>query len=101
MTIKQLYQLIQSKKTMASSESYTSSLFSQGKDRIIQKCGEEAIEVIIAAKNQSRTRLIEEISDLTYHLLVLMVEAKITINEISNELNNRNSFKTNQERMIK
>ena len=58
--------------------SYTAKLFAQGKDEIIKKVGEEAIEVVLAAKGQTRERLIEEVADLAYHTLVLLAASDLT-----------------------
>jgi phosphoribosyl-AMP cyclohydrolase / phosphoribosyl-ATP pyrophosphohydrolase len=73
--------------------SYTSYLFNSGLDKILKKVGEEAAETIISAKNaeidEGRKQLSAEISDLLYHLLVLMVERDVSLQDILNELNNR------------
>jgi len=64
-------------------------LLDAGEDKILQKIGEEAIEVILAAKSQGRQRVIEEIADLTYHLLVLLAAHEITPAEVAAELDHR------------
>lgn len=69
--------------------SYTASLFASGGDRIAQKVGEEAVEIIIAAKNKNRTRIISEVADLWFHVLVLLVSKNIRIREIEEELESR------------
>lgn len=69
--------------------SYTTKLFQDGEDRIIQKVGEETIETIIAAKNKNKKELINETSDLIYHLFVLLVEKGIPISEIAENLYKR------------
>ncbi len=69
--------------------SYTTYLFDQGIDKILKKVGEENAEVIIAAKNPDKGELIYEISDLIYHLLVLMVEKDISLTEVFKELRGR------------
>jgi len=84
-----LYALIESRKRDKPEGSYTSYLFEQGLDKILKKVGEESSETIIAAKNQDREGLVKEASDLLYHLIVLMVERGLTLNEISDELVNR------------
>jgi len=89
MKIIDLYETILDRKQNPTSASYTVRLFDAGQDEICKKVGEEAIEVIIAAKGQGKQRIIEEISDLTYHLLVLMVENQVTPNEILGELEQR------------
>jgi len=69
--------------------SYTTYLFNQGIDKILKKVGEESAEVIIAAKNQDKGELTYEISDLIYHLIVLMVEKGISLTDIFKELRGR------------
>lgn len=69
--------------------SYTATLFSGGVDRIAKKIGEEATEVVIAAKNEDRGELIWEMSDLLYHSLVLLAERRVTLDEIGDELARR------------
>ncbi len=69
--------------------SYVSQLFGQGTDRIAQKVGEEAVEVIIAAKNDNKDELVSEITDLVFHLLVLMADRNITIEDVDKELEKR------------
>jgi phosphoribosyl-AMP cyclohydrolase / phosphoribosyl-ATP pyrophosphohydrolase len=91
--LQDLYKLIQERKDQRPEGSYTSYLFNSGLDKILKKVGEESAETIIAAKNadleDGRTRLTSEISDLLYHLLVLMVEREVSLQDILNELNNR------------
>jgi phosphoribosyl-ATP pyrophosphohydrolase len=89
MKIIDLYETILDRKQNPTAASYTARLFDAGQDEICKKVGEEAIEVIIAAKGQGKQRIIEEISDLTYHVLVLMVQNQITPNEILGELEQR------------
>ena len=86
-----LSQLIQSLKTNPREGSYTASLFASGEDRIIQKVGEEAVEVIIAAKGQGKQRLIEETADLFYHTLVMLTEKGVTLEDVEEELRKRHS----------
>ncbi|GAB4581704.1 MAG: phosphoribosyl-ATP diphosphatase [Anaerolineales bacterium] len=86
-----LAQIIQSRKNTPLEGSYTASLFASGEDRIIQKVGEEAIEVIIAAKGQGKQRLIEETADLLYHTLVMLAEKGVTLEEVEDELRKRHS----------
>lgn len=69
--------------------SYTAQLFAGGIDRIAKKIGEEATEVVIAAKNEDRAELIWEMSDLLYHSLVLLAERHVTLDEIGDELARR------------
>jgi phosphoribosyl-ATP pyrophosphohydrolase/phosphoribosyl-AMP cyclohydrolase len=69
--------------------SYTNQLLSQGEDEIVKKIGEEAVEIILAAKGQGDQRLIEEIADLTYHTLVLLVSRGLSPDDILTELFSR------------
>jgi phosphoribosyl-ATP pyrophosphohydrolase len=69
--------------------SYTTYLFDQGIDKILKKVGEESAEVIIAAKNPDKGELIYEISDLIYHLMVLMIEKNISLADVFKELRER------------
>jgi len=74
MMINELYATILSRKTADPASSYTARLFAAGEDEILKKVGEEAVEVILAAKAQGNARLLEETADLTYHVLVLLAE---------------------------
>jgi len=94
MKINDLYQIICDRRDHPKRGSYTTSLFSQGEDEIIKKVGEESIEVVLAAKGQGNQRLIEEIADLTYHVLVLLSKHEISPMDIENELEKRHSMKT-------
>jgi len=84
-----LYQTIMSKKNTPEQKSYTNYLFQEGIDKILKKIGEEASEIIIAAKNPSKDELIYELSDFVYHALVLMAEKGVVIGDIYQELANR------------
>ena len=81
--------IIQSRKKTLPEHSYTTKLFLEGEDRIIQKVGEEAIETVIAAKNKDKKDLINETSDLIFHLLVLLVEKDISLKDIADNLYKR------------
>ncbi|ENW4619377.1 phosphoribosyl-ATP diphosphatase [Listeria monocytogenes] len=83
-----LYEEIKLRKTQTREGSYTNYLFDKGLDKILKKVGEEATEVVIAAKNNEQ-ELIAEVSDLTYHLLVLLAEQNIPLSKIQAELQNR------------
>lgn len=85
----QLYELIKGRKTDKKEGSYTTYLFEKGLDKILKKVGEESTEVIVGAKNNSKKETIYEISDLTYHVMVLMVEMGISLNDIFDELSSR------------
>ncbi|MGB9639664.1 MAG: phosphoribosyl-ATP diphosphatase [Anaerolineales bacterium] len=89
MNITNLYNLVQDRKVNPQESSYTSSLYAAGLSRIAQKVGEEASETIVAALTEEKQRLIEEIADLTYHVLVLMVARDITPQDILAELDRR------------
>ncbi len=84
-----LYERIESRKTEKIEGSYTNYLFEKGIDKILKKVGEEASEVIIASKNDSKEEMVYEISDLFYHLLVLMVDRNVTLEDIRGELYKR------------
>ena len=88
-TMKELYDTILNRKSNHSQGSYTCYLFEQGLDKILKKCGEECSEVIIAAKNGDNKETVYEISDLLYHLTVLMVNEGITLEEVETELDKR------------
>ena len=96
-----LYDLIRGRKETEQYGSYTSYLFNKGLDKILKKVGEEATEVIIAAKAEDRKDTVYEIADLMYHLTVLMVEAGITIGDVTRELASRRVIdkKVKQEKM--
>ncbi len=87
--LEQLYQTLENRKTANPASSYTARLFEAGEDEILKKIGEEAIEVILAAKSQGDLRIIEETADLTYHLMVLLVSRGISLNQIQEELKKR------------
>ena len=84
-----LYQLIQDRKKNLPPDSYTSYLLKEGIDKIGKKIGEEAAEVIIAAKNKVKEEIVYESADLIYHLLVLLVLNNVTIEEVMTELEGR------------
>ena len=98
-----LMKLIEGRKTNPQEGSYTSYLFSKGLDKILKKVGEESTEVIIAAKAQDRKETIYEISDLAYHVMVLMIQQGISIDDIYEELKSRHviDHKVKQEKMTK
>jgi len=85
-TLTRLYELIESRQRERPEGSYTTYLFDQGIDKILKKVGEEATETIVAAKNDDREAFTNEASDLLYHLLVLLVERGVTLQEIGDEL---------------
>jgi phosphoribosyl-ATP pyrophosphohydrolase/phosphoribosyl-AMP cyclohydrolase len=87
--LQELYAVIEKRKEERPEGSYTTYLFNSGLDKILKKVGEEATETIVAAKNPETSRLISEASDLIYHLLVLLVERGVTLDEIRQELKER------------
>ena len=96
-----LYDLIKGRKTSPKEGSYTTYLFEKGKEKILKKVGEECTEVIIAGEKEDKAETVYEISDLAYHVLVLMVQAGITVEDITRELEKRHviDHKVKQERM--
>ena len=98
-----LMKLIEGRKTEKKEGSYTTYLFEKGIDKILKKVGEECTEVIIAGKADDKAEAIYEISDLTYHVLVMMVQMGISIEDIKKELASRHviDHKVKQEKMTK
>ena len=99
-SIDDLYRLLQGRKRDLPEGSYTTYLFEKGLDKILKKIGEETTEVIIGAKN-SKEETVYEIADLTYHVMVLMVEMGISLEDIRAELGSRHviDHKVKQETM--
>ncbi|MBQ3323102.1 MAG: bifunctional phosphoribosyl-AMP cyclohydrolase/phosphoribosyl-ATP diphosphatase HisIE [Firmicutes bacterium] len=97
-----LMELIRGRKSEGKEGSYTTYLFDKGLDKILKKVGEESTEVIIAAKAEDKAETIYEIADLAYHVMVLMVEAGISLDEIKAELASRHviDHKVKQEKMV-
>lgn len=87
--LRELYETAQSRRENAQEGSYTGYLFSQGLDKILKKCAEECGEVIIAAKNGRQEDTVGEISDLLYHLVVMMVDQGIPLEAVEGELSRR------------
>jgi phosphoribosyl-ATP pyrophosphohydrolase/phosphoribosyl-AMP cyclohydrolase len=87
--LNQLYDLVESRKRERPDGSYTTYLFNEGLDKILKKVGEESAETIIAAKNENTNGLVAEVSDLIYHLLVLLVERGVSLDEIRQEMAQR------------
>ena len=98
-----LMELIRGRKNDIKEGSYTSYLFEKGLDKILKKVGEEATEVIIAAKAEDKKETVYEIADLLDHLMVLMTEAGISLDEVKAELASRHVIdkKVKQEKMTK
>ena len=89
MEISELYNIVLDRKANPKPGSYINSLFDQGLTRIAQKVGEEGTEVVVAALAQQNQRLVEEIADLTYHVLVLMAAKGLLPGDIAAELEKR------------
>jgi phosphoribosyl-ATP pyrophosphohydrolase len=89
MNLSDLYAIILERKNKPKPGSYTNSLFDSGLPRIAQKVGEEGVEVVVAALAQENSRLVEEIADLTYHVLVLMAAKGLTPADVLAELQKR------------
>lgn len=87
--LKEVYNVIADRAVHPKEGSYTNYLFTKGLDKILKKVGEEAAEVIIAAKNKSKEEIRYEVSDLMYHLMVLLVERGLTLEDIYGELKGR------------
>jgi phosphoribosyl-ATP pyrophosphohydrolase/phosphoribosyl-AMP cyclohydrolase len=100
-TLEGLYELLQGRKEILPEGSYTTYLFEKGLDKILKKVGEECTEVIIAGKAEDRPETIYEIADLAYHVMVLMVEAGISVEDVHKELASRHviDHKVKQEKM--
>ena len=98
-----LMELIRGRKTEKKEGSYTTYLFEKGIDKILKKVGEESTEVIIAGKANDKKETIYEIADLTYHIMVMMVEMGISVEDIKSELASRHviDHKVKQEKMTK
>lgn len=97
-----LYALLEGRKRDLPQGSYTTYLFQKGLDKILKKVGEECTEVIIAAKAEDRAETVYEIADLAYHVMVLMAQQGITLEEIQKELASRHviDHKIKQEKMV-
>ena len=97
-----LADLLQGRKEQMPENSYTTYLFQKGLDKILKKVGEESTEVIIAAKAEDKRETVYEIADLAYHVMVLMTEAGISVEDIHRELASRHviDHKVKQEKMV-
>ena len=102
-SLQALMTLIEGRKTEKKEGSYTTYLFEKGLDKILKKVGEESTEVIIAGKADDKAETVYEIADLTYHLLVLMIQMGISLEDIHRELASRHviDHKIKQEKMTK
>ncbi|MBO4939469.1 MAG: bifunctional phosphoribosyl-AMP cyclohydrolase/phosphoribosyl-ATP diphosphatase HisIE [Clostridia bacterium] len=100
-SLKGLYRLLEGRKAEMPAGSYTTYLFEKGLDKILKKVGEESTEVIIAGKAEDKKETIYEIADLAYHVMVLMVQMGITVEDVHAELASRHviDHKVKQEKM--
>ena len=87
--IGELFELLEERRANPRAGSYTNELLNSGEDEIVKKIGEEAIEVILAAKGQGNERVLEETADLIYHVLVLLVARGLTWQDVLIELDSR------------
>jgi phosphoribosyl-ATP pyrophosphohydrolase len=94
--LQELFTIIQSRQESAPENSYTARLLSAGEDTILKKVGEEAMEVILAAKAQGSQRLVEEVADLYYHTLVLLAARGLTLADVEAELRRRHLSRLEQ-----
>lgn len=101
-SLEALMQMLIGRKEEKKEGSYTSYLFEKGIDKILKKVGEECTEVIVAGKGNDKRETIYEIADLTYHVMVLMIEMGISLDEVRNELASRHVIdkKVKQEKMV-
>ena len=102
-SLKGLYELLLQRNADRPEGSYTTYLFEKGVDKILKKVGEESTEVIIAGKANDKAETIYEIADLAYHVMVLMVQMGITVEDVHKELGSRHviDHKVKQEKMTK
>ena len=102
-SVEGLYELLKGRKENPQEGSYTTYLFEKGIDKILKKVGEECTEVIIASKADDKAETVYEVADLAYHIMVMMVEMGISVEEIKDELASRHviNHKVKQEKMTK
>lgn len=91
LVLEQLMNTLRSRRERRPEGSYSAYLFSQGRDKILKKVGEEATEVVIAAKGDDRSRILSELADLVFHLSVLMVDTGIEWRDVEDELRRRSA----------
>lgn len=87
--VKELFEVILDRRDNPIEQSYTNYLFEKGLDKILKKIGEESSEVIISSKNQDNLEVVKEICDLVYHVMVLMVDKDIRLEDVAAELEKR------------
>ena len=88
--LKLLFETIEERKKNPLAESYTNYLFSKGEDKILKKIGEECTEVIIASKNNDKEEIVKEMVDVFYHCFVLLAEKNISLEDVMQEVKERN-----------
>ena len=88
-TLAALQQVLMERKTASADASYVASLYQKGLDHILKKVGEEASEVIIAAKGDDKQALINEMADLWFHSLVLLIKEDLSLQQVTQELERR------------
>lgn len=86
---KEMYDVVVNRRDNPQEGSYTCYLFEKGLDKILKKCGEECTEMVIAAKNADKDELSNEINDLLYHMVVLMVECGVSVEDIEKIMEER------------
>jgi phosphoribosyl-ATP pyrophosphohydrolase len=91
MTLDQLFEIVRRRHANGPTGSYTAQLLAAGEDEIVKKIGEEAIEVILAAKGQGDKRVVEEVADLYFHTLVLLAARRLTLVDVEDELERRHA----------
>ena len=89
--LNELFEIIVDRKNYPQPDSYTNKLLDAHEDVILQKVGEESVEVILAAKGQGKQRLVEEVSDLFYHTLVLLAQQGLSLSDVEAELRRRHT----------
>lgn len=101
-SLESLMKLLEERKRTKPEGSYTTYLFEKGLDKILKKIGEESTEVIIGAKSEDKKETVYEIADLAYHVMVMMTEMGITLEEVHKELASRHiiDHKVKQEKMV-
>lgn len=97
--LRDLYQVVLGRKSNPQEGSYTCYLFDKGLDKILKKVGEESAETIIAAKNGESGQVVSEMSDLMYHLMVLLVQQDIPLSAVMEELDRRSQKIGNLKKM--
>ncbi len=88
-TLEQLAEILEQRKTQSGDKSYVASLYAKGIDSILKKIGEEATEVVIAAKDGDKTQIVYETADLWFHCMVLLAQQNLHPNDVLNELQRR------------